>query len=548
MRIGIFTNINRCETLGKKMSAAYGALVEAENVRRAPWSPVVDRTVAAASKAIAELQSYATSHETSFSRFMRKLLRIFGIVTSYQKVLNEIAGLEQSAATLSEEQKTKLQELLKKAKESGHELESVISNIEFDFKEIEEAVETLKTRAKNVKNDDKTAGYLPLDVMVYLTRLREMEDILNKLVGAKELNEDVQKSINHLSGRHKKAKESLEEVQRNLTALAIQATQQHTLGGIKNGGNTCYLATALQAINNIGVYRECFDPERRPLQQRTGETDAILNERKEIQSRGHAILEKISSGKKVKRAEINFFRKACYNHMYDGHKRVVESTYGQIDAVETLGRLLLVMDYKQPQLNFLFHDIVDEAAGYKDPKPTTIARKPDNYRTIEDARNYEKEGMLTLNAYPYLSQKVSAKKLLDDFWAPTDLEEYFVKHYDSDGRASYRIYRKARRTMELNLVGGKWPDVIPVTVQQMSPMRATVTAPEFLHLTSNDGVKQRYRLGSILEHTGSHYIAHLHTPAGMVTADDSTVKFKVSSSIAGYGYIYVRDDTDVTPE
>jgi hypothetical protein len=283
------------------------------------------------------------------------------------------------------------------------------------------------------------------------------------------------------------------------------------------------------------------------LVKRAGERESSYQERLLIQSRGFEILEKIGKGVNVSTKEINAFRVACYNHEVSRGKRVVNNTYGPMDAVETLDRLLTVLDYKSPQMIFKYQDVIVNPDVYEDAglfEPSGTPRKPGDYRTIEEAKTYSKAGTLTLSAYPYLNGSVTMNALLKDFWKEETLDEYFVKHIDKEnGTVSYRKYKNVERKITLDLEKSEMPKVLLITIQQLDGNRASITRPDEIYPSGIEGIGPRYKLASGIEHMPGHYVAHVATANGIVQANDGWVHPDRNSSFPGYGYVYVLDNS-----
>jgi len=189
---------------------------------------------------------------------------------------------------------------------------------------------------------------------------------------------------------------------------------------------------------------------------------------------------------------------------------------------------------------FRYQDIIVDEEDYEVLSPIKEngkLRKPEEYRTLEEAMSYTKEGELTLSAFPYLNGTVSMATLVENFMKEETLAEYTVKHIDTlTGDVTYRKYANVQRKISVD-EGSALPKVLQVRVQQLDGNKANIKHPEFIHIG-----KHKYRLASGIEHMPGHYVAHYMTPEGkMVQANDSWVHLDQSSSFKGNGYYYVLD-------
>ncbi len=444
-----------------------------------------------------QLKKVSKKCENPFERLFRPLLNLFGIVTNYQKLINEINILECNAELTEMEH---LKQLEKERTEALDNIEAALTKISEQFTAVEKEIQNLDTRAA---------------LAMYQKHLTSMEGPLDTLFSIYRGDAPQLKLIEELAERYDNVLNRLSEI-----------TRPKLPGGISNGGNTCYLASAMQAINNVAEYRDLF---KNTLQQRERESKESFEERLSIQEAGFSILQKIERGKKVSGKEINSLRQACYNHTEDG-KRVIESLRGQTDSMETLGRLLSVLDYKEPEIQFIYEDTV----GENDFEIVDDGKERDA-STLEEVKRYAQNGSFTLSAYQYMNAEVSMDILFKNFWKDETLENYLLMELDEDNsEVVYKRYKTATRKKSLNQ--DTLPKVLRVTVQQMGEQRARIAKPETVCLSD-----RTYRLAAVIEHKPGHYVAHVVRPGGMITANDSLVHSRSSSSIPGYGYIYIMD-------
>jgi hypothetical protein len=497
-------------------------------------------------RCINSLKDHAVKQEGFWSRVWRVILNLFGIVTDYQKVLNQIAVLEAAASDLSNE--TKLSLLHETKKDDQKKIEGSVEKLNRAFNEVESTITEFKSKAAKITRTGQEYNDLKGDVTIYQKHLKDMEETLHQLNEIYQGDIEAFKHIPQLWEKHAAAQTELKRIANQLADIlapksikpASSTKKTTALGGISQGGNTCYLASAMQTMNHIETYRNLFDPSMHPLAQRAKESTASFEERKKIQNAGFAIIQKIQSGTTVKGNEINLLRKACFEH-YEQGKRVISSLSGQIDSMETLDRILTVLDYKEPQLSFHFQDIIIDENDYEvinDGKE----RNPDQFSTLAEVKNYFKNGTIGLSAYDYLKADVTMSTLIKNSWETESLTDYIVKHVSETGEISYRKYNHVERRKSLDVSKNNYPPVMRVTIQQLDGQRATITRPDTLYPSGKEGVGPKYRLAAVIEHMPGHYVAHLKTTGGMLTANDSFVHEKNTANIPGYGYFYVRDD------
>lgn len=534
-------------TLGRQMSVAQFQLEEASKVT----SPEAKtKACGIVQKTIATLKEFALQQESFWGWILRHLAKLFGIVTDYQKVLNQIDMLESKANALTEDAIDELQKLEDAKAKKQVKIEKSVGKLDKAFDEVEAAIVELKKRADSLTCVNKDFFELQQDLSQYQSYIAQMTAPLQKLNEIYMGDVEAFEKIPALWNKHKAAKEALQKIAAQLAGMVSKTqsdiitpspAKEITLGGISQGGNTCYLASAMQAVNQIEEYRALFNPVENPLKQRTGESLASFEERKLIQRKGFFVLEKINSGNKVAGDEINQLRTACYNHKIDG-KQVISTLGGTFDSMEVLGRMLRVLDYKDPQLTFEYEDVVDDETNFEvvnDGKE----RNPAEYSTIEETKKYQKKGCYTFSAFSYMNSSVSMETLSKEFLATETIDEALLKHISKTGEITYRKYKNVKRKKALNLEPKNLPKVLRITIQQLDGQRATITRPDIFYPSGKQGVGPKYTLKAIIEHLPGHYVAHVKTANGMLTANDGHVHEAASSSVPGYGYIYVRDDS-----
>lgn len=547
---------DQCVELGKKMSLASYTFEQAINTdyRSGDKNNAINKM----QEAIFDLKSSATEKEPAFAFFIRKLFKLFGYVTNYQKVMNQINELEELGESLAENEKflsTRSKRISKQLRTLDKEKEidlikisRELECIEQNFTQIEDAAKYLKKEAQNLSKIDSTYLNLQQTLSVYQSYLTDTQEMIDQLSDIYQGDIEGFDLIPSLWVRHKAVKSELQNVSSILTNLIKTCPDKKTpspsinVGGINNGGNSCYLASAMQAINSTELYRDLFNPEKNLLKIRNGnpkESEASLNQRKLIQKNGFAILEKINKEITVSKEEINKFRQSCYDHKFDGCSRVIESERGQIDSVETLDHLLTVLDYDEPQLVFNYRMVFDDENNYEEVFP----ENPLNFQTLTDAKKDRSEaGTMTLSAMPHLNKAVTMNKLITEFWDGGTFE-YIINYKSPEtGEVTYRKYHDVKHEISLDLEKSNFPKVLRVTIQQLDGQRARVTNPEVIYPSGFEGVGPRYRLASVIEHRPGHYVAHIVTPNGFIEANDGWVHPDKNSSIPGYAYFYVLDD------
>lgn len=309
------------------------------------------------------------------------------------------------------------------------------------------------------------------------------------------------------------------------------------IGGIRNGGNTCYVASAMQTVHAIPAYQRAMDPKKNPLQRREGEAEVDFAKRTLIQRLGHAIVQKITQGEEVSRNEINRFREACYADRSNGGKRVVDSLRDTADAAETLERILNVLDFR-----FGNYQVTQRRTLLSEKNKISTGRNPAEFTTLNAmaAGKVEvREPTIEVAAYGYLDQEVSMQRLVDETWAPEDLSNVKVASLDDKGLPCVRKYQRMR--LQKEVTAKEPPEVIRITVKQLEENKATLTHADTL-FPMGTGNGPMYKLKAVIEHRPGHYVAHIRGEDGMyVEANDSWVHAG-KKNLPGFAYYYVRAD------
>src|SRR6185503_15676597 len=132
------------------------------------------------------------------------------------------------------------------------------------------------------------------------------------------------------------------------------------------------------------------------------------------------------------------------------------------------------------------------------------------------------EGSLAFAAYAHIGENVSMQTLQNEFFATKTLGDgILVKHISGDGEISFRNYKNVQ--LKSSVDTEKLPNVLRILVQQLDDERATITNSESFYPSGTIGEGSKYVLKAVLEHRPGHYVAHLNTSQGMITANDSAV-------------------------
>ncbi len=327
----------------------------------------------------------------------------------------------------------------------------------------------------------------------------------------------------------------------SVSAIHKIQIQPVKIGGIRNGGNTCYLASAVQTLNNIPSYRKAFDPDENPLQMRENESNDSFWQRQLIQKLTYNIIENINKGFTIHTGEINELRQECYNYKISDNARIVDSLHGTADAGETLERLLEAMDYKfgiyrvnqTKQPDSPIFEIVENA-------------NPDAYVTLEEASYATTlSSALEVSAFAYLGGNVPMQRLIDDYWTDEIISDVKIKDIDENGNFHVKQYQSF--TVNKQPVFDQTPEVLRITVIQADWEKATINNPQKIYPFGSERGPQ-YELKAIIEHRPGHYVAHLVDKNGnFIEANDSFVHGS-RPALSGLAYYYVKHEGQANQE
>lgn len=313
-------------------------------------------------------------------------------------------------------------------------------------------------------------------------------------------------------------------------------SQPTSISGIQNGGNTCYLASALQTINAVEDYRKVFNPEKNLLKKRQNESEDSFQLRKQIQSSGFEILNMINEGNQTVSWEtINSFREKCYNFQYKDH-RIVSSEFGTADSPAVLERLLNAMDYKEGTFEISRKHTFDSSNVQflydRDPKKFSDEKEIDT--------NEQSSPSIEVSAYGYLGKSADMQTLINENWQSEIIQDVKIVGKDDKGVTCVINYPIANRKKIPN--AKQPPNVIRIIVKQLEFQKSVITNPEKIYpFGNNKGPK--YNLRSVIEHRPEHYVAHVLQGKTMMEANDSFVH-KSQADLPGFAYYYELDQTD----
>lgn len=185
-------------------------------------------------------------------------------------------------------------------------------------------------------------------------------------------------------------------------------------GGISNGGNTCFIAAAIQLMKEIPIFNKKINPENR-LKQRVNESDSHFALRQNIKEKLFHILQEINSGNSVSSKEINALRNLFIN--FEPQKNCF-SLNSMGDPQEVTELLRKVLDFQVFSAGVLTHKgntdprhrneeigplIVDEMGNFNDQ-----LIEPSDYIEINVSLSAEEETPTFWENYPELT--ISNKK------------------------------------------------------------------------------------------------------------------------------------------
>lgn len=311
-------------------------------------------------------------------------------------------------------------------------------------------------------------------------------------------------------------------------------------GGVRQAGNTCYLASVLQQIANIDSLARLFDSDVHVLTQSHLETAAGFKQRGILQKLSKGIIESVKMGIEVDSEQINSYRVQmglCGFPFEYGLS-------GQEDGAKAFQWLI---------------DQVSNSDGSDGIVHLQSTVKVDSSRVLVLGNNPSSTQAQVQKGPPesLLSLEVSSKNIrslqaaLESFFTDEALEDGF----QFDGR-SHKLPAKKQLALQ------KFPDLLPIQLKRFSnsgsysrKVRKKVSMPEELTLSKShlpEGTEEtedgKYELVGIVLHIGTlrsgHYISYVKYKGEWVCADDSKVEpesgrptFKFNSS-RDYGYLY----------
>ncbi|MGZ3634340.1 MAG: hypothetical protein ACXVAJ_08465, partial [Parachlamydiaceae bacterium] len=233
--------------------------------------------------------------ETIIARFLRKLLSLIGITTTYQEILTEIQRFEKEAEDCIE-----LTEVIIQREKYEKVITKKTNELNEEFGSFEEELNALKVRVANLFEDG--AEFRSCHEVLSDLQLKFNACACDISMLLKNYRGDIPAlaEIKKFGDRVQAFKDTLKDVRAQLNGVLTGASAVRTesikIGGIQNAGNTCYMASALQVLNAVPLYRDLFDPKKNPLSKRKDESDTSLKQRKAIQASCFTLLNKVSAG------------------------------------------------------------------------------------------------------------------------------------------------------------------------------------------------------------------------------------------------------------
>jgi hypothetical protein len=383
----------------------------------------------------------------------------------------------------------------------------------------------------------------------FMLELSEMESLLLELTYKFRENRISNRSIVPLVIRYELALIFLNEICHNGVPQKLNKTPDNIfnkklskigkieIGGIDNGSNTCYLASAVQVLNNIPAYRKAFDPKENHLKKWDKESYDSLKLRKQIQASAFQILENINKGIKTSGHEIHGLRKLCYVYKAPDNASIVESLHGMADSAETLQRLLEAMNYKfgsyhcilniQPESEFTIIENAD----------------PTRYSTIEEMNKVETGADLEVSGFPYLGNQVPMQQLINEFWSDEILPDCRINEKNEEGNYFVKQYKSTKKSKQPSFENP--PEVIRITVKQADGNKAKIQNPRKIHLFGfNRG--PLYHLKAMIEHRHpGHYVAHIVDKRGNIIEANDSDMYESHETLPGFAYYYVKEENAV---
>jgi ubiquitin C-terminal hydrolase len=308
---------------------------------------------------------------------------------------------------------------------------------------------------------------------------------------------------------------------------AVTRTSALAPGGISQGGNTCYLATAMQQIANEDLFFEKFNPKVNTYPASSGDKKL-----RDLQARGFEILKKVHAGTTVSGREIHQFRIqmllcGCYAFL-DGN------VGGQKDSQVVFNWLLEVLISNTSNEKCLLESSTLETL---DKSKRSVKITPDWGLQLPIGKEIKSVGE-ALQAY------VSPEVLRRGDW------------YDfKDGKGKVAV------TKQLKL--SQYPKVLVLNMKRFEydamgrklKITKSVEAPELLKLDkrfvvdTQESDSAKYELTGFSQHRGGakggHYVSYIKKSGQWFCANDSRVrridsksKAFIEAKNAAYGLTY----------
>ncbi len=311
----------------------------------------------------------------------------------------------------------------------------------------------------------------------------------------------------------------------NPTADKTDSVAMQRIGGIRNGGATCYLAAVLQAISAVPSYVAAFN---KPLIQKAGESADAFQKKQQVQAEAHEIMTAINQGKVMTKKGINDFRKLCASLGIVPEK-------GEFSAPEVLKRLLDLIDYQSPAALQLESAFILPAT---EPERIENVRNPDAFSTREELLQKRCADLeLTLNPYLVQGNNISLQTLVNQFYEGQEVASLTFKE-ENDGETACYHYENVERSQHM-VLGGPYPDVIQVNVIQIDEQHIKLQHPQILYPAGTVQEGPGYRLVAIIEHRPGHYVTYrAGDQDALILANDATVSETKNTAIAGETYLY----------
>lgn len=475
---------------------------------------------------------------------------LVGLVSDYEKLQKEAAQLEYLLAIRSDKDDSRL--IKSQLEEKKSEIQQVVVKLNSEIESALLELDQVESQLNSRENSYRKGKLFPSTIISYMEEasnsaeaLHQIKDLNARIIVNYQDDPNTDLSIiKTLNDRIESLSEQLTRIRNELLSYPVSeisdspqkdSVELNKPGGIRNGGNTCYLASGLQTMRVIPAYRKAMDPQQNPLKQREGESDTRFQQRKRIQERGHKLLEKISKGTNVEPQEINRFRDACYQCMIEGEQRVVDSRRNQADSAEALSRILSVLDFDGGTYQIV-----------RTRTPTSVPYaidgnqlNPAEYSSLEALQTEIEASSATVEvaAYLYMNSEVPLQQLINETWGDEKISAKFVEH-GQEGQAVFKQFNSMR--LEKKVRAEEFPEVVRITVKQLEGHKATITDTDTVFPFGN-GNGPQYRLQAIIEHRPGHYVAHTRDGNGQfIEANDGWVHSS-SQTQGGFAYYYVKE-------